>query len=62
MPDDHEYGVKPSPCSGGDGQGGVTASAWVTDSGVPGNLSSPIAADGRSTTRIRVSKVMALLD
>lgn len=62
VPDDYEYGVRPSPCAGGDGQGGVTASAWVTNAGVAGNPSSPIAADGSFTTQIWVTKVTAGLD
>jgi hypothetical protein len=33
VPEDYSYGTKPSPCAGGDGQGGtgVGPSSWVTN-------------------------------
>ncbi|EMD27116.1 hypothetical protein [Amycolatopsis azurea] len=61
VPEDYSYGTKPSPCAGGDGQGGtgVGPSAWVTN--FPGG-SSPIAANGTFTTQIRIAEVNNGLD
>ncbi|MEA5364113.1 hypothetical protein VA596_31585 [Amycolatopsis sp., V23-08] len=61
VPEDYSYGTKPSPCAGGDGQGGtgVGPSAWVTNS--PGGTS-PIAANGTFTTQIRVVRAGTGLD
>lgn len=61
VPEDYSYGTKPSPCAGGDGQGGtgVGPSAWVTNT--PGGTS-PIALNGTFTTQIRIAKTNSGLD
>ncbi|MDT8913366.1 hypothetical protein [Amycolatopsis sp. PS_44_ISF1] len=61
VPADYSYGAKPGPCAGGDGQGGtgVGPSAWVSNS--PG-ATSPIAANGSFTTKIRIARANSGLD
>ncbi|MCR6484989.1 hypothetical protein M8542_19345 [Amycolatopsis sp. OK19-0408] len=61
VPEDYSYGTKPSPCAGGDGQGGtgVGPSAWVTN--LPGGTAT-IAANGTFTARIRVAQANSGLD
>lgn len=64
VPSDYSYGTKPSPCAGGDGQGGTTVgpSAWVTNNPLGGSASFPIAANGTFTAQIRFAKVNPGLD
>ncbi|TCC22077.1 hypothetical protein [Kribbella speibonae] len=64
VPSDYSYGTKPSPCAGGDGQGGTTVgpSAWVTNSPLGGSASYPIAADGTFTAQIHIAEVNSGLD
>ncbi|TDO52773.1 hypothetical protein EV643_102615 [Kribbella sp. VKM Ac-2527] len=64
VPSDYSYGTKPSPCAGGDGQGGtgVGASAWVTNAPIGGSASYPIAADGTFTAQIHIGEVNTGLD
>nr|WP_232328345.1 hypothetical protein [Kibdelosporangium sp. MJ126-NF4]CEL20541.1 hypothetical protein [Kibdelosporangium sp. MJ126-NF4]CTQ89452.1 hypothetical protein [Kibdelosporangium sp. MJ126-NF4] len=64
VPDDLEYGDAPTPCQGGDGQGGsgVGPSAWVTNTPIGTNPSTPIAADGSFTTQIRIARTGNKLD
>ncbi|ONI74619.1 hypothetical protein ALI144C_37910 [Actinosynnema sp. ALI-1.44] len=64
VPDDFRYGDNPTPCQGGDGQGGsgVGPSAWVTNTPIGTNPSTPIAADGSFTTQIRITQSGSRLD
>ncbi|WP_020389410.1 hypothetical protein [Kribbella catacumbae] len=64
VPSDYSYGTKPSPCAGGDGQGGTTVgpSAWVTNSPLGGSAAYPIAANGTFTAQIRIAEVNSGLD
>ncbi|MEV6287522.1 hypothetical protein [Kribbella sp. NPDC051770] len=64
VPSDYSYGTKPSPCAGGDGQGGTTVgpSAWVTNSPLGGSASYPIAANGTFTAQIRIAETNSGLD
>ncbi|WP_037272243.1 hypothetical protein [Kibdelosporangium aridum] len=64
VPDDYHYGENPTPCLGGNGQGGsgVGPSAWVTNTPIGGNPTTPIAADGSFTTQIRITQSGTNLD
>lgn len=64
VPEDYSYGTKPSPCAGGDGQGGagVGPSAWVTNNPLGGSASFPIAANGTFTAQISVKQTASGLD
>jgi hypothetical protein len=64
VPDDYSYGATPTPCLGGDGQGGsgVGPSAWVTNTPMGTNPSVPIAADGSFTAQIHLKQAGGNLD
>ncbi|MFI6098011.1 hypothetical protein ACIA8G_20835 [Lentzea sp. NPDC051213] len=64
VPDDYSYGSTPTPCLGGDGQGGTGAgpSAWVTNTPAGSNPSVPIAADGSFTAQIHLKQAGGNLD
>ncbi|GAB2612656.1 hypothetical protein [Kribbella endophytica] len=64
VPSDYSYGTKPSPCAGGDGQGGTTVgpSAWVTNNPLGGSASYPIATNGTFTAQIRIAEINNGLD
>ncbi|GAA1948115.1 hypothetical protein [Amycolatopsis minnesotensis] len=64
VPEDYGYGTKPSPCAGGDGQGGTSVgpSAWVTNNPIGGSAATPIAANGTFSAKIRIAKTGTGLD
>jgi hypothetical protein len=64
VPDDFHYGDNPTPCLGGNGQGGsgVGPSAWVTNTPIGGSPTTPIAADGSFTTQIHITQTGTNLD
>ncbi|MDX3662545.1 hypothetical protein PV646_35050 [Streptomyces sp. ID05-26A] len=61
VPDDYSYGAAPTPCLGGDGQGGtgVGPSAWVTN--LPGGTTT-IAPNGSFTAQVHVKQTGGNLD
>jgi hypothetical protein len=64
VPDDFQYGERPAPCLGADGQGGtgVGPSAWVTNFPIGSNPSYPVSSDGTFTSQIRITRSGANLD
>lgn len=64
VPDDYSYGATPTPCLGGDGQGGsgVGPSAWVTNTPMGSSPTVPVAADGSFTAQIYLTQAGGNLD